>query len=186
MASANPINVIRFRPSIHIEMARGARTAPETKVAADRSEQKIGDFHVHVASKGCGVDVAWIHATIVTAARCGHVKRVDQVSRDGIVVADRKALRPFPVAGCLRQDEIVDIERRRSLEVVNEITSVEIVLVAERVVYTSDFLVFVVNGGQNIVQQTARGCCEGDGYCTAHLKRSPGERGLGGLVFFER
>src|SRR5438045_1136517 len=106
MASANPINVIRFRPSIHIEMARGARTAPETKVAADRSEQKIGDFHVHVASKGCGVDVAWIHAAIVTAARCGHVKRVDQVSRDGIVVAYRKALRPFPVAGCLRQDEI--------------------------------------------------------------------------------
>src|SRR5256886_8221509 len=58
MASANPINVIRFRPSIHIEMARGARATPQTKVAADRSKQKIGDFHVHVASQGCGVDVA--------------------------------------------------------------------------------------------------------------------------------
>ena len=182
MASANPINVIRFRPSIHIEMARGARTAPETKVAADRSEQKIGDFHVHVASKGCGVDVAWIHAAIVTAARCGHVKRVDQVSRDGIVVADRKALRPFPVTGRLRQDEIVDIERRRSLEAVNEITSVEIVLVAEHVVYTSDFLVFVVNGGQSIVQQPARVCREGNVSCTEHFNGSRVKRGWVGLI----
>src|SRR5438045_6131726 len=55
------------------------------------------------------------------------MKGVDETGANGIAVADGKALRPLPVAWGLRQNEVVNVERRRGLEVINEITSIEII-----------------------------------------------------------
>src|SRR5438045_3999739 len=80
------------------------------------------------------------------------MKGVDETGANGIAVADGKALRPLPVAWGLRQNEVVNVERRRGLEVINEITSIEIMPGAKHVVYAADFLVFIIDRRQNILQ----------------------------------